>query len=124
MTQIKGAARTQKQAYKHVLAEFNASRLGAMKDGSCVYEYRAKGYPPIRCGVGCLFSPAQISEIKKAKMNGRGINRLAEEFGQENIEAATGLTMSELFDLQRRHDDAYENEYFIDFAHLLHTKIK
>lgn len=107
MTKIKGALRTQKQAYQHVLSELNAGRLGAMKNGSCVYEHKVK--KEIRhCGVGCLFTPKQITDIRKWRMNGDNIGRLAVHVGKNNVEAATGLSMEDLRTLQGLHDAAFD----------------
>ena len=100
---IKGAQRTRKQAYKHILAELDAGRLGAAGEHGCVYESGKK-----HCAVGCLFSPDQLKDIKRRRLNAEfGVRELAREIGKENIEAVTGLELYELRLLQEKHDCEY-----------------
>lgn len=75
-------------------------KLGAADNkGFCVYEHQNRF-----CGVGCLFSPEQIKDIRKRDTNALSITLLSNEIGRRNIEFVTGLTMSELRFIQNQHD--------------------
>jgi hypothetical protein len=100
--------RTRLQAYKQVLASFEAGKLGAVNsDDSCVY--RANGR---YCGAGCLFTEAQLDDIYDRGLNGyTSIQTLSKKIGKKNIEYVTGLTLAELATLQMKHDEAFTVAY-------------
>ena len=101
---IKGAQRTQKQAYEHILSELDAGRLGAANSFGCSYVEGKR-----HCAVGCLFNDAQLADIERRRLNVNfGIRELAHHhIGTENIEAVTGLELFDLILLQRKHDTDY-----------------
>ena len=106
---IAGAQRTRLQALKHILASLKAGKLGAVNDpewGSCAYEVVTNGVVR-NCGVGCLFSPAQIRSLKVRHMNSDDIRSVSKIIGVDNIEAVTGLELDELETLQMHHDDEH-----------------
>lgn len=71
----------------------------------CMYAFRTGG-KTVHCGVGALFTPAQIADLKKRDLNAdTGIDRLADEIGVDNVVAATGLPMTSLRTLQNTHDE-------------------
>lgn len=89
--------RTRNETLDFMLAELNAGRLGAVKDGSCVYESDTGTH----CIVGCLFTPEQHANIKA-----RGLNNYSIEFlisAGVQIDAG-GLTPEEIDTLQSAHD--------------------
>lgn len=105
---IKGAWRTRKQALKHILSELVGGRLGAAdKWEGCQYEAKVDGVVK-HCGVGCLFTPAQIRSIKMRGLNGQSIDGVEEKIGTKNLEAVTGLCMPELEEIQSMHDGSWE----------------
>jgi hypothetical protein len=98
--------RTPLQAYQHVLARFRAGKLGAMKPtGGCVYQEEGVDK---NCAVGCLFTQAQLDDIKARGLNSSaGVTRLANDIGLDNIEAVTGLKLADLMEMQGMHDKAF-----------------
>lgn len=110
---IAGAWRTRYQALSHILSELVGGRLGAVaapKDQSwnegCAYE-AVKDGTVLHCGVGCLFTPAQIRSIKTRGLNGQGIDAVSDVIGTKNLETVTGLHMGELEIIQSIHDDEW-----------------
>jgi hypothetical protein len=66
------------------------------------------------CAIGQFFTPAQLAEIRKtpvlgldATLNSRRVEKLAEVFGKQNIEAMTGMNLAQAKTIQ----------YLNDFAH-------
>jgi hypothetical protein len=98
---IPNAVRTAKQALNHVYDECQAGRLRAKRANGygCLYESARR-----HCSVGCLFSPLQIQDIKRRRLNDRSIGVLAELIGDRNIETQTGLPLSILEHMQGVHD--------------------
>lgn len=98
--------RTPLQAYQHVLSRFKAGKLGAMKStGGCVYQEEGVDK---NCAVGCLFTQAQLDDIKARGLNSSaGVTRLVEVFGLKNIEHVTGLKLGALMEMQGMHDRAF-----------------
>lgn len=71
---------------------------------SCSYERKARGKVS-RCAVGCLFTPKQIADVKRRRLNtSTGVYELAKHIGKANIEAVTGLPVARLSNLQDQHD--------------------
>lgn len=126
-TDIPGAQRTRKEAYKHILKELRNDGLGAMINNACVYEVDG-ALGPIHCGIGCLFNKLQIADIKARGLNRVDIDSVADEISITNIEAVTGLCMDELVELQGEHDNSfYDSTTFAAksvFGHFLSNKIK
>lgn len=72
---------------------------------SCVYDGTEQAGKPNFCGVGCLFSPAQLDDIKRRKLNsGTTVKGLIRIIGRDNIVATTGLGPRSLDALQVAHD--------------------
>lgn len=110
-THINGAQRTRKQALTHIIEQFDAGLLGASLKGACLYELERPGQPPLHCGVGCLFNPAQIQDIKDRGQNYETIYSVAKStngVGVRNVETVTGLLLEDLLTLQREHDTAFQ----------------
>lgn len=99
--------RTRIQALEHILSCYNADKLGAMKYGGCVYEYRNKN-----CGIGCLFTPEQIKDIKLRQLNALPIEHVAEYIGEDNIEIVTGMKIEELCAIQNIHDEEFGGGFY------------
>lgn len=113
-THIKGAQRTRKQALTHIIEQFDAGLLGATIKGMCLYELERPGQPALHCGVGCLFNPAQIQDIKDRGQNYETIYSVAmsrDGVGVENVETVTGLLLEDLLTLQKEHDTAFQWEH-------------
>lgn len=73
---------------------------------SCLYDGSDKAGKPNFCGVGGLFSPAQIADIKRRQLNSATpVGTLFRVIGSDNIVAATGLGKRALVGLQTVHDE-------------------
>jgi len=93
--------RTRLQNLKHILKQYTKGNLGANVAGACYYEHNGKN-----CGVGCMFSAAQIRDLKARGLNGMSIEYVTAEIGEKNIEAVTGMSLDELGTMQAHHDTA------------------
>ncbi len=99
--------RTRIQSLKHILANLDEDKLGAMSPfGGCVY---VSDDGQKFCGVGCLFSSKQLTDIRNRKLLGVDISTLAYYIGNNNIETVTGMTLEELTKIQTKHDMAVSN---------------
>ena len=87
--------------YKKLLSRLDQGLLGATTGGEPVYRSGRK-----TCGVGALFTPAQLRDIQLRGLNDAPIPMLALCIGDKNIEAVTGFTIQELRNLQANHDEA------------------
>jgi hypothetical protein len=108
--------------YKKLLSRLGQGLLGATKDGEPVYRSGRK-----TCGVGALFTPAQLRDIQLRGLNDVPIPMLVCSIGDKNLEAVTGFTIQELRNLQAAHDEAavFSNEYFdADFRSWLELRIQ
>lgn len=89
--------RTRIETLDFMLTELKAGRLGAVKNGSCVYESDTGTH----CVVGCLFTPEQHLKIKSDDLNSMSLDFLLDRGYQLD---AGGLTIEELEKLQSGHD--------------------
>ena len=100
--------RTREESLKHIIKQAKAGKIGPKgsewSSGSCHYKYLSGNH----CAVGCLFSANQLKDIERRDFNSTSIAMVAQEIGQKNIEAVTGMTVRELVKLQRLHDLAVE----------------
>lgn len=87
--------------YRKLREKALQGKLGAESDTGCVYSRGTRN-----CGVGALFSQAQIKDIKARSLNNVPVSTLADEIGKKNLEAVTGFTLMELTKLQRFHDSS------------------
>jgi hypothetical protein len=99
--------RTPLQAYQDVLQAVIDGRVNpARMAGACQYRLEADGKPTINCGVGSLFSEAQLDNIVEIGMNHHEVCDLAAEIGLANVYEVTGLSIDQLAELQEEHDSA------------------
>ena len=56
------------------------------------------------CAVGVLFTPAQLRDIARRGMTQASVMILASAVGRKNIEFVTGMSLSELKELQEAND--------------------
>lgn len=95
--------RTLRQGLQHILDEVEAGRVGGSNGtiGACLYE----SYNGIRCGIGCMFTPEQIAEIKELEMNSVRISVLVRSFiGEDNLKWMTGMSVEQAGAIQIAHD--------------------
>lgn len=104
--------RTKQESFQHILAEFDANRLGAMDDRGCLYE----ALDGKHCGVGCLFTPEQHAWIQERYLNSDSIEELAVSMGKESLFLTTGMSIDELNELQYYHDDEHFGEFNSSFT--------
>jgi hypothetical protein len=102
--------RTKIESLQHIIDQAKKGKIGPNAEkgdyrGSCQYTYRSGNH----CAVGSLFSEAQLKVIDQEDENESNISILADVFGKKNIEAVTGMTISELRTLQATHDEAFGN---------------
>lgn len=100
--------RTKVESLKHIISQAEKGKIGpdATKGdhrGACQYTYPSGNH----CAIGSLFSEAQLKLIDKEDENESDITVIADAFGKQNVEAVTGMTVSELKTLQSVHDDAF-----------------
>jgi len=91
---------TRLAAYKKIMTAIKAGvvRPSKMQSG-CKYRKGAR-----RCGVGALFSDAQLQDLQARGLNHRVIRNVAEVIGVKNIEYVTGMSLAELHAVQNKHD--------------------
>lgn len=115
--------RTPLQAYKDVLQAVKDGRVNPYQmGGMCQYRLEVDGKPTISCGVGSLFSEAQLDNIVEIGMNHHEITDLAGEIGDKNLLEVTGLEIDELVELQEEHDSASHSTGY-RFTEFLQKKI-
>jgi len=98
--------RTRLSALKHILNMLDACMLGAGAGraiGGCMYRFKGS-----YCAVGCLFTEAQLDDIRKVGLNNVAVDELAKYVGEENLKYMTGMTLDELSEMQRMHDSAFD----------------
>ena len=101
--------RTREESLRHIMRQAKANKIGpeptdATRFDNCLYEYESGN----NCAVGCLFSKAQIKDLKKRSLNGMSIKYITDIVGQANIETVTGMSKKELGQLQELHDRTLE----------------
>lgn len=87
--------------YRKLKEKALQGKLGAESDAGCMYAHGGRN-----CGVGALFSQAQIMDIKARDLNNVPVSYLARDIGKKNLEAVTGFTLKELENLQCLHDSS------------------
>lgn len=116
--------RTREQALRHILNEYEAGRLGAtscsfgsqnfINSHGVVVSPEAKIEIPVyssdkdentHCSIGCLFTEDQLKDIKRRHLNDASVSKLETHIGTENIQYVTGLSIDELYYIQRMHDN-------------------
>lgn len=95
--------RTKLQALQHIMSEYLARRLGRSEYGQCLYR-SVEGNMERHCAVGSLFDKAQLDDLVGRGLNHTAIWGVTNKIGRENIEAVTGMSVSELKTIQRIHD--------------------
>lgn len=100
--------RTKVESLKHIIEQAKKGKIGpnvAKGDyrGACQYTYASGNH----CAVGSLLSKTQLKLIDKEDENESGVQVIADVFGKKNVEAVTGMTLSELRTLQNVHDEAF-----------------
>jgi hypothetical protein len=100
--------RTPLQAYQHVLKALDAGTVSPeLMSDHCVYTQGKK----LNCGVGSLFTRAQLKDIKARGLNSQIIRAVGCAIGEHNLLEVTGLDMQQLEDLQEAHDCGRNEEF-------------